>query len=278
MLLSQAKDEIRIDNLEVFAHHGVFEEETRNGQLFYINAVLYTDTRQAGETDRLELSTHYGEVSLFMDKWMKENTCLLLERVAEQMSRAVLMQFPLIAGIDLEIRKPQAPIPLPFESVSVKIKRGWHRAFIAIGSNMGDSDTLVREAVTAMDEHPYMRVKKQAPWIVTEPYGGVEQDDFVNGAVEIETLCEPEELLEALHVIENAAGRERKIHWGPRTLDLDVLFYDDLIYESETLIIPHPDLENRDFVLKPMNELAPYFRHPANGRQMRELLATLRER
>lgn len=275
MLLAHAHDQIRIENLKVFAHHGVYPEETENGQNFYINAVLYTDTGNAGATDNLELSTNYGEVCLFMDNWMRENTCLLIERVAEQLARAVLLQFPLVAGIELEIRKPEAPIPLPFASVSVKITRGRHRAFVAIGSNMGDSVKYVKDAVAALAAHPYITVRRQAPWIVTKPYGGVEQEDFVNGAVEIETICEPEELLELLHDIENAAGRVRTVHWGPRTLDLDILFYDDLIYESDTLVIPHPDLTNRDFVLRPMNAIAPYFRHPASGKQMRELLKEL---
>lgn len=88
--------------------------------------------------------------------------------------------------------------------------------------------------------------------LVTKPYGGVEQEDFLNGCLELETLLTPQELLEELHRIEQEAGRERKIHWGPRTLDLDILFYDKELIETEDLIIPHVDLENRYFVLKPL--------------------------
>ena len=114
-------DEIRIDELEIFAHHGVYDFETKNGQNFYINAVLYTDTSKAGKTDELTNSTNYGEVCAFITEFLTKNTYKLLEAAAEHVVEAALLQFPLVKGISLEIRKPQAPIPLPFGSVSVKI-------------------------------------------------------------------------------------------------------------------------------------------------------------
>ena len=87
----------------------------------------------------------------------------------------------------------------------------------------------------------------------------------------------PQQLLEALHEIENEAGRERSVHWGPRTLDLDILFYEKKVMETENLVIPHPDLENRRFVLEPMAELAPAFRHPVTGRSVTALLRELED-
>ena len=129
-----------------------------------------------------------------------------------------------------------------------------------MGSNIGDREGHIKSAVEALKAHPLIRVKKVSNLIVTKPYGGVEQEDFLNGALELETLLNQEELLETLHEIENAAGRTRDIHWGPRTLDLDILFFDDLCYRSETLVIPHPDMENRQFVLAPLTMIAPYMR------------------
>ena len=158
------------------------------------------------------------------------------------------------------------------------MRRGWHRAYIAVGSNLGNRKTHILSGIQALKVHPLIKLKKVSKMIVTEPYGGVEQEDFLNGALEIETLLEPEELLEALHQVENAEGRERTVRWGPRTLDLDILFYDRICYESEDLAIPHVDLENRDFVLKPMAEIAPCFRHPVSGRTMTGLLRELEER
>ena len=155
-----AKDEIRIENLKIFAHHGVFAQETRDGQFFYVNAVLYTDTGKAGCTDELTDSVNYGEVCQFMTRWMQENTCQLLEAVAERMGRAILLEYPLLCAMDLEIRKPHAPIPLPFGCVSVKIYRGWHRAYIALGSNMGEKEKYIRDAVEALGNHEEILVKR----------------------------------------------------------------------------------------------------------------------
>lgn len=271
-------DEIHIDNLEVFAHHGVFPEEKEKGQRFFVNAVLYADLRKAGLQDDLTLSTHYGEVCLLIDKCLKENTCDLIEAAAEKTVEELLLQFPLIQALDFELRKPEAPIPLPFESVSVKLHRAWHKAYVAFGSNMGDSRSYITEAVKALSEDRLVRMNKVSDIIVTKPYGGVKQDDFLNGAMELDTLYTPEELLARLHALEQKAGRERKIHWGPRTLDLDILFFDKLVYESDTLVIPHTDMQNRDFVLRPMVQLAPNLRHPVFHKTMTELLKELENR
>lgn len=255
-------DEIRIRNLEVYAYHGVYPEENEKGQPFFINTVLYTDTREAGLTDELSKSTNYGEVAEFLDKWTKNNVCMLIETVAEQLACGILLNFPLVKAVDLEVRKPEAPIPLPFESVSVKIHREWHKAYLSVGSNMGEKEKQIRAGILELTENPLNRNVQLSELIVTKPYGGVEQDDFVNGAVMLETLMEPKELLEELHRIEGLANRERTIHWGPRTLDLDIVFYDKLIYEDDDLIIPHIDMENRGFVLEPLATLIPNYRHP----------------
>ena len=268
-------DEIHIDDLEVYAHHGVFSEEKEKGQLFYVNLVLYTDTRRAGQQDDLTLSTHYGEVCHLVTKWMQEHTYDLIETVAETVAEQVLLHYPLVWALDVEIRKPQAPIGLPFGSVSVKIFRGWHQVYIALGSNMGDRGKYLQMGVDAMKDREDIRLKKISSWRRTAPYGGVEQEDFLNGVMEIQTLLPPSELLDYLHEIEQRAERKREIRWGPRTLDMDILLYDDLVVESEELIIPHVDMQNRDFVLGPMSEIAPWVRHPVSGLTMEQLYARL---
>jgi len=270
-------DEIRIENLEVYAYHGVFPEEREQGQPFYVNACLYCDLQPAGETDDLTLSTHYGEVCHLITRWMQENTCQLIETVAERVAEAILLGFPGVEALDLEIRKPEAPIGLPFGCVSVKIHRGWHRAYLSIGSNMGDREAYLNRAVHTLGEHPKIRVEKVSSYLRTAPYGGVEQEDFLNGAVQIRTLLSPGQLLVVLHEVEAAAGRERLIRWGPRTLDLDILYYDKLILESEELTIPHVDMENRSFVLKPLCELAPTFHHPVSGKTTTRMLQELED-
>jgi dihydroneopterin aldolase/2-amino-4-hydroxy-6-hydroxymethyldihydropteridine diphosphokinase len=276
--MEQSMDQIQIYGLDVFAHHGVYPEENEKGQHFIVNAVLYTTLRQAGLTDELEGTTNYGEVCHAITRFMQEHTWKLIETVAEQTAREILIQFPLVHGVELEIQKPEAPIGLPFQTVSVKICRSWHKAYLALGSNMGDKEGYIRQALQSMDANPEIRVGKCSTLIRTAPYGGVEQDDFLNGAVEIETLLPPLELLEELHRLEQNANRERKIHWGPRTLDLDILLYDNDIISVEQLMVPHPDMLNRTFVLEPMAEIAPYLRHPLEGKTMVQLLKELKER
>lgn len=275
MYLDNAKDEIRIEMLEVYAYHGVFPEEKRQGQSFVINAVLYTDTQKAAQTDRLDQSTDYGDVCRFMVEWMKNNTCDLIETVAEKLAQETLLKYDLISGIDLEICKPEAPIKHPFRSVSVKISRQWHKAYLSVGSNMGDKEQHIQGAIEALKAHPLILVRRISDLIVTAPYGGVEQEDFLNGVIEIETLLPPLELLSVLHEIEDAEGRVRELRWGPRTLDLDIIFYDKLVYEDDALVIPHQDMENRSFVLKPMSMLAPNYRHPILGKTVSQLLEQL---
>lgn len=266
-------DEIRIDNLEIFAHHGVFPEEKEKGQFFYINAVLYVDLHPAGKSDDLTLSTDYGSVCLFLKEQLTKNTCNLIEAAAEGAAEALLLQYPAVKAVSFELRKPQAPIPMSFSSVSVKIYRSWHRAYVAFGSNMGDSRAYIDGALKGLREDGMIKNLSVSDIITTKPYGGVEQADFLNGVAQLDTLYTPHALLERLHALEREAGRERKLRWGPRTLDLDIIFYDKLVYEDESLMIPHVDMQNRDFVLKPMVQLAPFFRHPVYGRTMEELLA-----
>lgn len=266
-------DKIHIKNLEVFGRHGVFPEEKRLGQKFVINAVLYVPVRDAGGKDDLTKTVNYGKVSQFMVSYMSEHTFQLIEAVAEQMAKEVLLHFPRMQAITLEILKPWAPIGLPLEAVSVEITRGWHRAYVAVGSNMGDREGYIGQGTRMLDNRDDCMVVRMSELIETKPYGVKDQPDFLNGMLEVRTLLFPEELLEALHQVEQAANRERKVHWGPRTLDLDIIFYDDIVVEEEMLQIPHPDMENREFVLKPLAELAPYLRHPVNGKTVRQMLA-----
>ena len=268
-------DKIKIQNLEIFANHGVFPEENVLGQKFLVSATLYTSTRKAGKTDELTSSIHYGEVSQFITEFLKEHTFKLLERAAESLAEALLLQTPGLERVQLEIKKPWAPIGLPLETVAVEIERGWHTAYIALGSNMGDKEQYLNRAIQSLNGIPCCEVTKVSSFLVTEPYGVTDQDDFLNACLELRTLLTPRELLDELHRIEQEAGRERIIHWGPRTLDLDIIFYDDLIIEEEDFCIPHVEMHKRDFVLRPLSEIAPYKHHPCSKKTVRELLEEL---
>lgn len=268
-------DEIHIENLEFYARHGVFPEETKLGQKFIISLVMYIDIRAAGKKDELELSIDYGEVSHFVTEYMQTNTFKLIEGAAENLVRELLNRYPLLKGVDLELKKPWAPVGLPMEYVSVKISRFWHKAYVGLGSNMGDKKGYLDQAVKRLDREEGCKVEKVSSYLVTKPYGGVEQDDFLNACLILKTVFSPEELLGKLHEIEKEAHRERIIHWGPRTLDLDILLYDDLVMESDELIIPHVEMHMRDFVLKPLNEIAPNIRHPIYKKTVSQMLGEL---
>ena len=255
-------DEIHVENLEIFAHHGVFPEENRLGQKFLISLTMYVDARPAGKSDCLEQSVHYGEVSSFMTDYMQHNTFQLIEAAAEHLAEELLLRYPLLKGVTLELKKPWAPVGLPLETVSVNLTRFWHTAYLGLGSNMGDTEGYLRGAIRALEETRGCQVEQVSSFLVTKPYGGVEQDDFLNACLSLRTFLPPQELLDRLHEIEQQAHRERLIHWGPRTLDLDILMYDDLVLETDTLIIPHVEMHLRDFVLRPLKEIAPNKRHP----------------
>ena len=253
-------DKIEIKKLEIFANHGVFPEENVLGQKFVISATLYTSTRTAGLTDDLTASIHYGEVSQMITRFVQEHTYKLLETVVENLARMLLLTLPSLQKVTLKIEKPWAPVGLPLKTVSVEITREWHTAYIALGSNLGDKQKYLDDAVQGLAD--------------TEDCI-VEQDVFLNGALKLRTLLTPEELLDRLHELEQAAHRERIVHWGPRTLDLDILLYDQIIIDTPVLHVPHIDMENRDFVLIPLAELAPYYRHPVLNKTISQLLKEL---
>lgn len=271
-------DKIQVKGLKVFAHHGVYPEESAQGQDFFVNVCLYTDTRPAGKADDLEQSVDYGELSMFIDRYMKEHTYKLLESVTENLAREILLRYPKAASVKISVSKPHAPIPLPFEDVSVSIERSFHEAYIGFGSNVGDREEYIRKGLETLENESDIFLLRTSTIIETEPYGGVEMDPVLNGVVKIKTLLTPYELLAVLNRIEVEAKRDRAVHWGPRSLDLDILFYDKLILEDEYLTIPHIDMKNRTFVLEPMAEIAPGFVHPVYGKTMADMLNELKEK
>lgn len=268
-------DQIIIENLEIFGYHGVFEEEAFLGQKFIVNARLYLDTRQAGQTDDLTQSLDYGEVCQFIKKLVETERYMLIEKIAEEIASGLLLTYELLQKVEITVKKPWAPVRVHLDTVAVRIERGWHTVYLSIGSNMGDKEGYLDFAIDRLNALLDTKVTEVSDYIETEPYGDVEQDNFLNGALKIQTLKSPEELLDTTMAIEQEAHRERIVHWGPRTLDIDILFYDDAIIHTKRLTVPHIEIPKRTFVLEPLAAIAPYYMHPVLHTSVLELLQRL---
>jgi len=153
-----------------------------------------------------------------------------------------------------------------------------HRAFIGIGSNLGDRKANHLEAVERIQKLPNTRIVKQSSLYESEPLGDA-KTWFVNAVIEIETEASADDLLKRLKAIETTMGRKRARgkRWGSRIIDLDILFFNHEIIDKRTLKIPHPELQNRRFVLAPLSELAPQMIHPRLTATISELLAGLKD-
>ncbi len=152
-----------------------------------------------------------------------------------------------------------------------------HRAFIGTGSNLGDRKANFLEAIDRIQKLPGTRIVKQSSLYESEPLGDA-KTWFVNAVIEIETECSADELLKRLKSIETAMGRKRVRgkRWGSRIIDLDILFFDSEIINKRNLKVPHPEVQNRRFVLSPLSELAPQMIHPKLTASVSELLAGLK--
>lgn len=153
-----------------------------------------------------------------------------------------------------------------------------HRAYIGVGSNQGDKERNCRRAVKEIGKFPETRVGEVSSWFATEPWGAASTEWYVNGVAAVDTGLEPDILLRHCQTVERKMGRPAaRPRWADRVIDLDILFYDDRVLEGPGLIIPHPELHRRRFVLAPLCELAPELKHGPLGTSIRDLLAQVED-
>lgn len=270
-------DRIRIKDMKVYAYHGATLKERKEGQNFYISVDMYVDTYEAVKNDNLEYAVNYASVSAFVKKYATKEKKFLIETLANDIARAILLEFKDIKKIEVEVKKTNAPMPVELEYVSVCARKKWHEVILSIGSNVGDKKGFLDMAVATLENDDNCKDLAVSRYMESKPYGGVDQDDFLNGAIKLFTIYSPYELLTVINEIEAVAGRERRVHWGPRTLDIDIVLYDDLVISDEKLVIPHFDMCNREFVLRPVAELVPHKLHPVSKKTMQELYKELKK-
>lgn len=268
-------DKIIIKDLEVFCNHGVYEEEKRLGQKFIVSMELKLDLKKAAKTGELGKTVNYGELCHDVEKLMKEETHDLIETVADNICKFTLLKHPEVKEVNVTLKKPWAPIKMPLEYAAVSITRKVHRAYLGLGSNIGDKKANIEAAIELLHEDMFCSVTGISKFYETAPVGYTDQDDFVNAAIEVITLMEVDELMEKLLDIENQLKRERVIKWGPRTIDMDILLYDDMVSDDENTIIPHPRMTERMFVLEPLCDIAPNYVHPLKNKRIFELKGIL---
>ena len=362
-------DQIRLVGISAVGHHGVFEHERREGQVFRADVVAHLDTRRAAATDDLAHTLHYGVLAEQIAGVLSGEPADLIETVAERIAATVLAHTQVVA-VDVAVHKPQAPLTVPFDDVVVSIRRDrsklpaaepWAPApittgstarvstarvstaptptavlpvveaaservaaapvvvaaqalgtvpfaeaptsastpeptrepnpepmpvptpepapepathvsvadvldelpaaptevVLALGSNLGTPQETLRQAVAALAEVPGLEVVKVSPLARSAPVGGPEQPDFLNAVVIARTTLAPRALLRATQAIEAAHDRRRDEHWGPRTLDIDLIVYGSILAVTDDLELPHPRAHERAFVLQPWAQIAP---------------------
>ena len=265
-------DKIYLKDIEIFANHGVFQEEKTLGQKFILSLELSLDIKEAATTCDLTKSVHYGELCHQVIQVFQEESLDLIESVVNKVANFILDNYSMVNGVKVLLKKPWAPIGRHLDYAAVEINRERHIAYISMGSNMGNKEENLNNAVKKLEEINGVKVSKVSSFITTEPWGNENQDEFLNGALKIETYLTPKELMTELLRIESELGRVREIKWGPRVIDLDIILFYDIVRNEEFVIIPHPLMHLRDFVLTPLNEIAPYALHPLKNKRIFELL------
>lgn len=267
-------DKITVRGIEFFGYHGVLQSEKDSGQHFSVDCDIYTHTALC--EDDLNKTVNYSEVSCEIVTFCEKNRYDLLETLADNLAKNLLLKFPLINKITLTIHKPQAPIPVKFNDVSLTVTRAWHTCYLAIGSNLGNREKNLDTVWSEIENNPCIKGIRKSDYIETKPYGVTDQPDFLNGAIKIRTILTHEELLKFCNDAEKLCGRVRTRHWGERTLDVDILMYDDDVLFTEELKLPHPEMHKRTFVLQPLAQIEPYLVHPIKKMNVLELLEQLK--
>lgn len=270
-------DQIRLTGIRATGKHGVLDFEHERAQTFVVDATLFLDLAAAGRSDDLNDTVDYGAIAKGIVAIIEGEHVDLIEKLADHIARMIL-DFPAVRRTQVTVHKPNAPITVPFDDVSVTVERAretsktiderttdgagesrrTHHAVIAMGGNQGDVTATLRDAVRCVDGLPSTQVTGVSPLYRTDAWGMPEDTaEFRNAVISVDTRLSAAELLNGLQRIEASHGRERTDHWTSRTLDLDIIDFDGQESDDPDLTLPHPRAWQRAFVLGPWLALEP---------------------
>ena len=250
-------DRIFIKNLCLHGKHGVLPEESVLGQKFYLDITCTADIARAAAEDDYSKTICYSTMCDLVAEVSDGGPYRLIETLAERIAARILTEFPIAAEVTVQVRKPQAPMAASFDHVGVEVSRKrCARIGFSLGSNLGDKALNIRSALALLQSEPGMEIENVSHLYRTAPWGKEDQDWFLNACATGWTSLSPEALLSLCKRTEALVGRVPGERWGPRAIDIDILFLGDREHDQPGLTIPHRDLFNRAFVLIPLAEIA----------------------
>jgi dihydroneopterin aldolase / 2-amino-4-hydroxy-6-hydroxymethyldihydropteridine diphosphokinase len=274
-------DQIVLKGISARGFHGVLDFEKRDGQMFVVDVTMHVDLAAAGASDNLADTVNYAEVAGDIVALIEGESLDLVEALASRIVDRVLAR-PLVEAVEVVVHKPEAPVGHPFTDVQVRVSRERQTpVVIAMGSNIGDSVETLHDAAIAL--YGLIDNIDVSAVVETDPVGGPDQPAYLNAVVTGTTHLAPTSLLAGLHDIERVHGRTREVHWGPRTLDLDLIQYGDPVFDTDirmdgqNLTLPHPRAHERAFVLVPWLQAEPEAALRVDGkvRRVADLVAGL---
>ena len=258
-------DHLRMVDMEFYGYTGCLPEEKEKGQTFVVTVDMACNRIPGAMTDNLNDTINYAEVYDRIKEYVTPSKGDLIENLAYEIGGIVLKCSDIPDEVTVTVSKPEAPVVGIFKTMETVITRNRvqmskmkHKAYLSLGSNMGDKEQYLKEAAKCLLKSGHVEITKAGGLYETEPVGYDDQPYFYNTCLEIMTDLEPEELLNLTSQIELDLHRVRTIKNGPRTIDIDILLYDDLTINTERLIVPHPRMHERAFVICPLKDIMDY--------------------
>ena len=278
-----SEDIIQIKGLQVYGHSGVSAEEKSLPQQLIVDADMMTApagmrnvrpfmsaVRTAAVHDDIAATVDYGAVCHMIKAYIEKHTHSLIETLVEGLAAHLLLNVPHLSGVRLTLQKPEAPIGLPVRTVAIQIERRWHIAYVALWSSTSEKKSILDEALAALGGMEGCTLGDTSSYAADAFHGKDAHDVPSFAAACLRTILDPFALASKLSALA-AAVEKKEPGKGTGALEAAILLYDDEVISYEGIHIPHPDLPDSEYMLRPLSELAPYFLHPVLHKTMLQL-------